>query len=89
LGVTTIKNFDNIIIKPTSSQHSQVLSAAHCFGNVNDFVTLGMHKIRLNADEAAEYNNIEHIPIAEWVKHPQFIPRGAGMPPLNYDFLMI
>jgi hypothetical protein len=48
-----------------------------------------MHKIRLNANKAAKYNSIKHIPIAEWVKHPQFIPQGAGVPPLNYDFLMI
>jgi secreted trypsin-like serine protease len=68
-----------------------VLSAAHCFdgsGNI-DFVTLGMHKIQLNANESAEYNNIEHIPIAEFVKHPNYIPRGSGVPPLNYDFVMI
>lgn len=48
-----------------------VLCAAHCFG-VSDIVTLGMHKINLETGESAEFYAIEHIPIAESIKHPNY-----------------
>ena len=50
---------------------TQVLSAAHCQG-VSNFVTLGMHKIKLSAGEADEFYNLEHIPIALDAIHPQY-----------------
>jgi len=48
-----------------------VLCAAHCAG-VSDIVTLGMHKINLATGESAEFYNIEHIPIAESIRHPNY-----------------
>ena len=60
-----------------------VLCAAHCFG-VSDVVTLGMHKINLVTGEAAEFYNIEHIPIAEAIVHPDF-----KYYTLNNDYLII
>ncbi len=47
----------------------QVLCAAHCF-DVQNFVTLGLHKI--TQDDSSEFYKIEHIPIAESVKHPNY-----------------
>ena len=60
-----------------------MLSAAHCFG-VSNVVTLGMHKINLGTGEAAEFYNIEHIPIAESVVHPNY-----NAATLDNDFWMI
>ena len=51
--------------------HNVVLCAAHCAG-VSDIVTLGMHKINLATGESAEFYNIEHIPIAESIRHPNY-----------------
>ena len=60
-----------------------VLCAAHCAG-VSDIVTLGMYKIKLDAGEAAEFYNIEHIPIAEAIVHPDYNDNT-----LNNDYLII
>ena len=49
-----------------------VLSAAHCYDSETDFVTLGMYKMKLGPGEAAEFYNIEHIPIAETIMHPNY-----------------
>lgn len=48
-----------------------VLSAAHCEG-ITDTVTLGLHKVQLTNSETDEFNNIEHIKIAESVIHPNY-----------------
>ena len=50
-----------------------VVSAAHCQG-VSNFVTLGMHKIKLSAGDADEFFNLEHIPIALEEIHPSYDP---------------
>jgi hypothetical protein len=63
--------------------NKQVLSAAHCFG-VSNVVTLGMHKINLGTGEAAEFYNIEHIPIAQALVHHKY---NKGN--LDYDILLI
>ena len=60
-----------------------VLCAAHCAG-VSDIVTLGMHKINLATGESAEFYNIEHIPIAESIKHPNY-----NANTVNNDYWMI
>jgi len=61
-----------------------VLSAAHCYDNETDIVTLGMHKINLATGESAEFYNIEHIPIAETISHPDY-----NDTTLNNDYWMI
>jgi len=60
-----------------------VLCAAHCAG-VSDIVTLGMHKINLATGESAEFYNIEHIPIAESIIHPNY-----NADTMNNDYWMI
>ena len=60
-----------------------VLSAAHCEGITNT-VTLGLHKVRLTNSETDEFNNIEHINIAESVIHPKYDDYT-----LDYDFWLI
>ncbi len=59
-----------------------VLSAAHCFDANRKIVTLGMHKIKLY--DSSEFHNIEHIPIARSVKHPNY-----NAVTLDNDFWMI
>jgi len=58
-----------------------VLSAAHCIsgvpGNIytnppGASVKLGMHKINLGGNGAEEFENVEVIPIAAYVKHPDY-----------------
>ncbi len=61
----------HIIMFNSIKNNKQVLSAAHCFG-VSDILMLGMHKINLGTGEAAEFYNIEHIPIAQSVVHPKY-----------------
>ena len=60
-----------------------VLCAAHCFG-VSDIVTLGMHKVNLVTGESTEFDSIEHIPIAESIKHPNY-----NANTFNNDYWMI
>ena len=59
-----------------------VLSAAHCFDANQKIVTLGMHKIKLY--DSSEFYNIEHISIAQSVKHPNY-----NAVTLDNDFWMI
>lgn len=59
-----------------------VLSAAHCFDDDQQYVTLGMHKI--TQDWGVEFYKIEHIPIAQSVVHPNY--NAATM---ENDFWMI
>ena len=49
-----------------------VLSAAHCKG-ISETATLGMHKINLPSGQSSEFYNIEHIPIAESITHPNYV----------------
>lgn len=64
-----------------------VLSAAHCYDNETDFVTLGMYKQEYDDGEAAEFYNIEHIPIAESISHPDYKELDSGA--LINDYWMI
>jgi secreted trypsin-like serine protease len=61
-----------------------VLSAAHCYDPTTDIVTFGMYKMMLGPGESADFDNIEHIPIAETIKHPNY--NGATT---NNDYWMI
>ncbi len=47
-----------------------VLSAAHCFSDAQQFITLGMHKI--TQDLGVKSYKIEHIPIALSAVHPNY-----------------
>ena len=49
-----------------------MLSAAHCKG-ISETATLGMHKINLPSGQSSEFYNIEHIPIAESITHPNYV----------------
>ncbi len=62
--------------------NKQVLTAAHCFDANQKIVTLGMCKIKQN--DSSEFSNIEHIPIAQSVKHPNY-----NAVTLDNDFWMI
>ena len=61
-----------------------VLSAAHCYNSETDIVTLGMYKQEYDDGEAAEFYNIEHIPIAETIMHPNY-----NAATTNNDYWMI
>ena len=70
-----------------TSNHEQVLSAAHCERVVSSFVTLGMHKKVLNkaaGDDADEFSQLELIPIEHSEIHPKYNPVT-----LDYDFWII
>ena len=64
----------------------QVLSAAHCWRNDTEFVTLGVNKIKLEQNEAAEFSITEHIPIATSIKHSSYSGEDGNF---DYDFWMI
>jgi hypothetical protein len=67
-----------------TTHHHQVLSAAHCMHKApaTTFVTLGMHKIRLDADD--DFSKIEHIPIEKSEVHPLYNSETR-----KFDFWMI
>ena len=64
-----------------------VLSAANCYNSETDIVTLGMYKMKLGPGEAAEFYNIEHIPIAETIMHPNYNDKIDAT--TNNDYWMI
>ena len=61
----------------------QVLCAAHCAG-VSPFVSLGLSKHLMGSNEADEFEKIEHIPVAEYVIHPNYNSATS-----DHDFMMI
>ena len=60
-----------------------VLTAGHCLG-MSDQVTLGLHKMFLSPGEQSQFWNVEHIPIAEVKRHPNYNDDS-----LDNDFMLL